>query len=313
MAKGLDSLWAVLNVPEGYPLNWFARSASGILGGAVNSPSSLVQLLRNMNQTKADTYFGLNHSLTRNRLRLRERDITMWSNVLLDLDPQGAGALDDPGKAAQSFALKAKELLGCDFSPSIIDSGRGVQVLLHLEPQLITSDSGRGAVRSAVRAFIKKLSVDLPESGPTPPYRLDTSCSDLSRLARMPYTFNSKTGRTTRVLAVGQQSALLSRSILEVGRGVVESIPIRPRQEGGRWQEVFHLLTRTAQLFLCEGAALGERHRVVVATVRSLRENGVPLQDVERQIVSANLLGQDPLPECEVLRIVRQQERTRYA
>ena len=305
----MDEVWDTLVRGES-SLRWFARQAGGgIAGGTVVSPKALSHILSNL-RSKWDLYFSINPSSRRSGVRIAASDVTHWRTVLLDVDPMSSDAR--PQEAALEYLTRAAQALGSDVPHTMIDSGRGVQVHLHLTPFALTGDEVRARVRAAVGAFLRNLAG--PSAAPLFGCRLDLSCSDLARVARMPNTVNHKTGRWTTVLfdSSTKLSSLQNSSSSTVGERILalagptsHRVDIRPITDGLKYQNVWSRLTATAQRFIDKGSLEGSRHKDCVAAVKSLWENGVPVGETERVVMVASGACQPPLDPSEALRIVR--------
>lgn len=316
--------------PGDSSLRWFARcKPDGVLGGVVKSRQGTLRLLRNLNG-RADLYWGINPSSKQTGVRVSAKDITHWSNILIDVDPVDPSA--QPLEAAKVYLDRAEGIVNQPLSPTIIHSGRGVQLLLPLEP-LSLDDSLRRRVRAAVGAFLRAVawgsagsappapaldtethqdggSPVLSQRGQTPVYGcvVDTSCSDLARVARMPETINLKTGVYAKVVTatcggkIGAED--VSKSILTLA-GRVEDEPTTPMIYAGSWQSVWHHLTARAQRYILEGSSTPGRHTAAYACARSLRDRGVAADQALPVVASGAKLCDPPLPTSEVQRIVR--------
>jgi hypothetical protein len=134
--------------------------------------------------------------------------------------------------------------------------------------------------------------------------RLDSSCSDLPRLVRLPGTINTKTGRLAQFLGVGEpdqriHSELLRRFGLSSPSGHI------PRPTAGDWRRNYHLLTGRAKRFLALGWEEPGRHSAAFATAASLAEIGVGEEDIERLVLRGASRSIPPLEEYEAKRCIR--------
>lgn len=289
--------------PGDTALRWFARcQPDGVLGGVVKSRQGTLRLLRNLNG-RANLYWGINRSDKLTGIRVSAKDITHWCNVLLDIDPVEPDA--QPLEAAKVFLTRAEGVLNQSLFPTIIHSGRGVQLILSLEP-LHLDDALRRQVRAGVGAFLRAVMVGPSSSPPAPVYGcvVDTSCSDLARVARMPETVNLKTKVESRIENRGVLAEGLAQGILALAGRVVEEIET-PSIVADSWQQVWHLLTARAQRFLMEGSTSPGRHTSAYACARSLRERGLQPEKAVRVVANGAALCDPPLPTHEVQRIVR--------
>jgi hypothetical protein len=327
----VDELWSQITRGESQ-LRWFARRQSGgIAGGILHSPHGLKRLVHNL-APSWDLYYNINLS-TGLGLRVPSESITHWCTVLLDIDPTSEDA--SPMDAALEYLRRARQIVGM-VPATIVDSGRGAQVHLHLEPLRLVDGTQRNCVRRAVGQFLRIVRSDaapfeeggsscnrgmnLSAAKPPPSLfgcQLDLSCSDLARVARMPQTINHKTGRWTKLLDEQREEKTTHRlpgietnaaeRILALADVAPQHKDFASRHAVGvvKYQVIWSRLTATAQRFLDGGVAIGERHRSCVAAVKSLQENGVPHSEAQRAVVGGSELCDPPLELSEVLRIVR--------
>ena len=315
--------------PGDTSLRWFARRPfDGVLGGVVKSRQGTLRLLRNLNG-RADLYWGINPSDKMTGVRVSAKDITHWSNVLIDVDPVLPDA--DPLAAADFYIDRASHLLDQELHPTVIHSGRGAQVILSLVP-LALDDHLRRQVRAAVGAFLRAVSWSgsgsaphapalapclhqdgeppvLSQRGQTPVHGciVDTSCSDLARVARMPETINLRTNKKAALVRWQSHRAeafrVAPQSILALAGRVPDPV-VEPTTITSSWQSVWHLLTARAQRFIEEGSSSPGRHTAAYACARSLRDRGVQIESAERVVLKGAALCEPPLPTREATRIV---------
>lgn len=216
-----------------------------------------------------DVYIQLNPCSTPGLVRPAARDCAVLQALLVDADPTG------------------ETTAAWDWTPVgdavAIDSGRGRQFWLRFDPPAPPEKVGHA------EAFLRNLRA--PEG-----VRIDATY-DLPRLARMPGTVNSRTGRQARILSVGPP---LAPAWLERFKPVPREVP---RAWAGRLADVMPVLTRRAADFLLFGADEGERHAACYAAARSLYEAGA----AEEVALAALLRGAERcgLPEWDTVKVWR--------
>lgn len=247
-------------------------------------------------------------------------DVSHWSWFFLDLDPIchcpplipdvefikciTCCGLADPSKALEELLRILGGYAGRDLfknGPTIIDSGRGLQAWLRTDDKKLEDEGEftpfedictRLAARKSMGYWLNKI---LKRSGLVYGCKLDTSCSDLPRVMRLPGTVNLKTGKPSAVLQ--EQSSpypwLTPFLIAGTPKNVLVEPP--PREHLGlTWQSAFGKLTRSAQQYLLHGHEEPGRHKMAFHTAKCLCELGVAREQAEKALLWANkLAGED--------------------
>lgn len=257
---------------------WFAKRGN-VLRGGLASKGGLGRILANHRDW--DIYWGINKDAAPpHAVKARNEEITTWCNILLDLDPITPQC--NPHMAAETYLERAKGVLG-DVVPRIVDTGRGVQLILELQPQLLGCSAERYRATAAVRALFALLCAPGPVHGCT----LDTSCSDLARVARLPGSINQKTGRVCGVVTEGEQlSTAAMVRLTQLSQGYSE--PLRVPNVGGSWKSHLHLLPQDVLRFISEGVTEPGRHRMAYKTAAYLKDLGTPELDALRLVGAAS-------------------------
>lgn len=280
-------------------MRWFAKRGSALRGGLA-SPGGLERI--RANHRSWDLYWALNKdSAPRYATKARGEEITEWCNILVDLDPVSDDAI--PILAARVFHERIERVLG-SVQPHVIDTGRGVQLILELQPYRLSGHVERTRVAAAVRAFFRGL---LSAPGPVHGCTLDTSCSDLARVARLPGSVNQKTGRECAVLESGARLTHAQMSTLLALEG---DSPEPPRVVPGPWKRNLHLLPEDVLRFLAEGAKEPGRHHLAYKTAAYLRDLHLGETTAVAMVRSAGLRSRPPLPSAEVDRCVRKDRKS---
>jgi hypothetical protein len=117
-------------------------------------------------------------------------DITTVRRFMVDLDPISSTASTDALLTSVCDWLRSALNIG-DHGRTILYTGRGYQVWVPLVP---TDETARAA--AGIRGIIRTMAGDL---GTVLGARVDTTSGEISRVARLPGTVNSKTGRTAAI------------------------------------------------------------------------------------------------------------------
>ena len=331
------------------------RKENRVYGEVVLSPDSLMRLVNSF-PPGWDWYIQMNPSSVAIGNRVSSREVATWGWFLIDVDPidteEGDEARTDwyrnraldtaytPAReAAERYLQSLEGYMGLQIKHHAgLHTGRGYQIWVPFEP----IDLGREVNITTVGPNMKAASLDeiigtikfepmkLREAAPRAMSywlnrigeqehfgcKLDSSVSDLPRVMRMPFTINTKTGRTTvwghrcstrhayTSWGSNRQNTLPWRLIKYAPTQAVLPVEVRRPAgliEGSPWQ--FYMesgaISRAARIFLGEGASEGGRHKAVTATVRSLIENGCGKQQVTEAIEWGAGLCAPPLERKE--------------
>lgn len=277
-------------------IRYFSKHQDRILAGVANSVAKLNAIV-SLNP-EWNWYITLNPTRARASLKARSLDVTEWRFILIDIDPLGQG---DP-EAALNFLLDKHQLRSyC----AILNSGRGWQAWVSLRPMLLSSESDSGYTSGrASRSHVESVTKAWLHSLGDPGFRckVDTSCSDLARVARLPGTTNHKTGRPATLVAMPSDEMDTSQLLdmypppERISHAAVGGLSL-PR--------LLPYLTETASHFLCEGVREPGRHATAYAAARSLYEAGIPPERALDLIQVGASLCNPPLPIRDAARAVR--------
>jgi hypothetical protein len=248
-------------------------------------------------------YVHLNPSVARQfSPKANASDVTHFTNLLVDIDPLSADA--EPRKALDAATTALEAILpGSTEASSVVYSGRGFQVWVHFEKQdLHSCPDLRYRVNRATHALLTLVG---RRTGSAFDCRVDTSCSDLSRVARLPGSVNQKTGQLasylredyTRLLDIG------SLLVFDSGPPVRTDAPKLP--PGSPVGFVLPHLTLKAATFLTEGVDSPGRHASAYAAAASLREAGIELETAAEWVVRGGKRCDPPLPPSECIAATR--------
>jgi hypothetical protein len=292
----LDRLRKLLGSND-LPPRYFAIKDGQRAGGLVTNDGALRSLLTN---TGHNLYVHLNPSVARQfSPKANASDVTHFTNLLVDIDPLSADA--EPRKALDAATTALETLLpGSTEASSVVYSGRGFQIWVHFAGQDLRGNQElRHSVHRATSALLGM--VDCGTFG----CRVDTSCSDLSRVARLPGSVNQKTGQLasylredyTRLLDIG------SLLVFDSGPPVRTDAPKLP--PGSPVGFVLPHLTLKAATFLTEGVDSPGRHASAYAAAASLREAGIELETAAEWVVRGGKRCDPPLPPSECIAATR--------
>ena len=291
------TIWESLPHPSrDHVIRLFARKNSEVLGDFARNAKEIYRFANAYNG-EYNCYICPNPTLRADGTRHRADDVTHWSYFFFDIDPLKGVENADPVGALDSALAAFTGISGhnlFEHSPTIIDSGRGMQAWFRgVDYDLEKEPQYRGMSRRAMSYWLGRVQQRI---GTHNGCKLDPSVSDLPRPMRLPGTINLKTGREAKVLKF-QEKPFPWLQFLLVG-GCPKEILIQPElpqaREGARWQEVFKALTITAQDYLQTGAEQPGRHRKVWHSAKTLAERGVGRGQAAKAIYRANKLrGKD--------------------
>ncbi len=250
-------------VPGQY-LRFFAKRPSGeITGGIIRHNAAYSKILSNLSSW--NIYLGMNPASTWKGIKVTDDQIAEAIGLVVDIDP-----LPSAGPLPVDAALRAVEsTLSRIPYTTVVSTGRGLQLWLRVHPHRLGGAEDRYAWRSATRTFLLRASEAF--TGFAGGYRIDTSCSDLSRLIRAPHSINQRTGAKVEVLETYELPPVNPTTFLETFHTPkeMESLP-QPSHPSLKWWQSFHLLTTTAKRYIVEGVSEPGRHAAAYATAASL-------------------------------------------
>lgn len=287
----MNDVWRILPLPQGTYRYVFAKDGGMVAGTWVSGPEALGVFARRY--AKANCYITLNPASRADLTRPSSRDVSHVQAILVDIDPIEPSA--NPGEA-HADACDLLESMGVDpWSLTVVDSGRGIQCWIRLKPLTVDKQLAR-----TVKNFVNTLSA---EFGVKHGCVIDSSCSDLARLARLPGTMNQKTGREARLVVEGDvQPAAFLFHHQEDGPLDYEAPPPGLRVT---WPQAAMFLTLTGREFIQFGVEQTRRHKCCYAAARSLVEAGVPENVATEWLLKGAERCDPPLENGEVLRIAR--------
>jgi hypothetical protein len=283
--------------PKGAKFKFFARrNGEPVIGCSVWSPEDLSQLTEWTDKHGYSAYWQINPTRRSAGKRSRTADISHWTFLPLDIDPvsptyYSLGCLYD-------IEDRLSVILGESFIPenrTLIDSGRGIQALYSF-PARELDDALRVQVPQSMSRLFSHVAQQV---GDCTGCVLDTSCSDLPRVMRLPYTINPKTGLRADFIQVSREHALPSPDV------ILETYPPpEPKQivkcEGTHWVEFLPMATVAARRFIEGGTGSGSRHKAATATMLSLMELGCGPGQILSALRMGAVLCNPVLPTREV-------------
>lgn len=287
------------------PVRYFAKAFGGVMGGPCYTHTDMKKLVTRLNADQASSYIALNPTVTQVTTKSKSADVTHWSFILLDIDPL-PNSESNPifclghvlGKLVDHPTLS--KLIPCVY---LIDSGRGAQGWIKLDSMPLPTINDHFRAERATRWLFTQLS-----HFTTAGCEIDFSCSDLSRLARLPGTVHSETNRFANFVYPGQQvhNTFPCARLLELFDADKDEPPIQPPTTfaHAHISGLLPYMNTTAAGFLTEGSLKNHRHRSAYAAARALREFGKTQEEVLPLIIRGGQLCPVKLSPDECARIV---------
>ncbi len=285
--------------PEGSVFRYFARRPSDgtIYAETLADADALVRVTEWADRNDYNSYWMPNPTREKGRIRARSTDITHWQWLMVDIDPISPYYDADACAARIDTLLFDDPVIGPTMpTPLRVNSGRGQQALYPILPHPLDGDWVRprtGDDTIPARTFAPQvaafwLNTLRKQLGPTGSYAhctIDTSCSDLPRLMRLPYTINAKTGRRGGIIHYPSESvwsaSTLGKFVPKVRPDAVTPITAQ------RWTDFVPHMTVAGRRFLLEGQDEPGRHRQAAAAMLSMLDLGA----TKEQIMTALLYG----------------------
>lgn len=301
--------WSHFCPPPFRFLRWFSlRPSDGVkYGGIVERWSSFDRIISNLSPRGFNLYFGLNFTNRWDGIRIKSEDVTHAGALIFDLDPVAATPQLGDGLAAAKKAVQlAENHLNVHLQPCYIFTGRGVQAWALIDPIHLPDRDAQQRWRQGVGSLLQTVSRDL---GTYLGYRLDTSCSDLARVVRLPGSVNHKTGFHAHIIEPGARVSLAPApnrfpETFGLGFRTWSVEPVAP-QDSLTLDKVWSHLSVTARRFIADGVDEPGRHAACFASAASLREAGMVERSTLRILRTVALRCGPPLPPAEVDRCVR--------
>jgi len=287
------SIWRMCHGQAG--LRYFAKQGGRKSGGLVQSPDQLAALLTN---TGWDLYVHINPTvMQRASVKASAREVTHLTNILLDIDLVSPCADAD---AALDCALSELDALvkGSRHAATIVHSGRGRQAWIAFTPLVLEPES-RTQVERATSALFRRL--------PTGQWgcRIDYSCSDVSRVARLPGSINQKTQTQATVLVKG--SATLEPAQLlafDPGPPPEVTVPTHIKSATALGYVLPYASARAAK-YLTDGVESPGRHAAAFAAAASLADLSIPEDVAATWVAEGGALCRPRLSAGESYRATR--------
>lgn len=273
---------------------FFAKNADSRLGGYVRTEKQFLTLRQNPGW---DIYLHLNPTDNRRASpKAAGSDVTLFTNMLVDID-----VLDGRPDlySISMFVLGQLEALieGSTNACHMVFSGRGFQLWVPFDPYPLTDAKERRMVESACKNVLQKLVTGSSHC------KVDTSCSDLARVARCPGTVNTKSGLTAELVSIGEGVADL-RQLLTYATPPQAKQTLNLTSATSVGYVLPYVSARAAD-FLSVGVSEPGRHAAAYAAAASLRELEIPLEVAEIWVAEAGHLCNPSLSPAECYRATR--------
>jgi len=268
MVKVSNEFWQKVVGTGGHGVCYFARGSGGIRGGTVSTAQALERVIGNLSSLGYNVYININPAhLDRGEFKAKRAGIREWRHVLIDIDPIESGARPMRAAAVIRRAFLPRE------SITVLNTGRGVQMWLEIAKNDLVQPA---EVERATSTFLRCMANEQHYG-----CRVDTKCSDLARIARVPGSVNQKTGIATTLIRTAKipvdPSFVLRHQPAELTEPKVK---IKSANLLAIWPH----LTVTAEEFIFDGRAEPGRHNDAFASGANLAQLGVPIERA-REIV----------------------------
>lgn len=262
---------------RGSGVHWMAKSPTGhaAVGSISTTPDHFVS--RAARQAGWDFYVTLNPS-ARSCIKPNKQDISTLSCIGIDIDAPLTGPMDKQ-KAATALSTALGAMTGVANSHIIIDSGRGIWAWLFVDPQPLEDEASRESADQLIKGFTEALSVQHPDIHTFG--HLDSSCAELSRLARCPGTINHRSGTMANICMDFYPIQTVEHSVLKaLAHPYIEgvSLPQPPIPvTGSSLFDIAPHMNLTSRQFVLTGVTAPEsRHRRLFSSAKNLFELKVP-------------------------------------
>lgn len=280
------------------PWRYFARSREhdGVRGGVVHTTTDLALVVNDLRSF--DIYIQLNPSAYRS-VKANRDDLTALRAFFIDIDPIESTAPSSPLRAAAVATITIRDLLHGAL-PAVLDTGRGAQLWYYFAPIYPIPSWADSALRELSRRLQRAI------SWPVHGCRLDLSVFNPTHLARMPGSYNSRTGRLAQFVS---QGAPLGPTARHEFSDLASTEPAVPDYHGfpviQTIGQALAFLPLTAAQYLTEGVDEGDRHRSACSAIYALRELGIVESDIAAAVHRGNELCAKPLKPREINRILQ--------
>lgn len=284
---------------------WFAAHpvTGRVIGGEIRSVAPFHKAPERFHDW--DCFVSVNPADPCPRIKARDTDVSVISQVLIDLDPIDDAPVSEEDWLAVSDSIEyaLSTLLGYYPNCTANFSGRGIQVLLGISEWPITNNILRQEWRSTTKRFL----IELSEAWSKNPFglRVDTCTSDLSRLCRAVGTINQTTNLMSRHIMSNDGALVDPRHFISrfpVQKFLESALPMAHPKS---WWVKFPRLTVAARRFISEGARRGERNAEAYKAAISCLDNGISIVDTMAALQKGNKLSSPPMDESELRTVLQ--------
>jgi hypothetical protein len=256
------------------PVHVMSKSSAGVIGTIAHSAAALMRWCNAASRAE-DCYVCLNPSSSVGRVKPTIEEITEFKFWMLDLDPT-TEPRNDAIYAVDILCNALQTAFG--FIPFFwfVDSGRGRQFWIPVEPNTLYVDDAQRLIKG-VTQYLTEITPDLRTHG----YRIDSACAEVSHMARLPGSINTKTGLTATILR-GWGAQMLTVADMQpfAAPAPTPTEPINPTiyESKAGLLLLFNSLTWRNRAFIMEGAdaELVSRHSRFFACAKQMHELSCP-------------------------------------
>jgi hypothetical protein len=287
--------------PQRSVFRYFARRPhdGAIYGEGLRTTEELVRVTEWADEYGYNSYWMPNPTATAGSIRCKAKDISHWRWLLVDIDPVTPGHYDAALAATRAHSVLAEAFPDkpvLTHLPLHVNSGRGAQLLCPISPPLdlnetiITTNgeiSARVAAPQVASYWLNYVRKHLGPGGVYAGCTIDTSCSDLPRVMRMPYTINTKTGARGTIVSKPSGGMFTFEMLAAAVTLVIPSAPALGTSTLARWTDYLPYMTVAGRRFILEGQEEPGRHRMAAAAMLSMLD----FNATKEQIIAALLHG----------------------
>ena len=286
LEAGIGLLWSSAGI------NIFAKRGPYILNFHAASTEQALTRIKMLGNW--DVYACLNPART-TKGKPTIADITAVRWFMVDVDPLADTVLPNYGPVNEWLRNWLANELGIDhYAPTTVFTGRGFQLWV---PVAHTTETM--CAHAGIKGLIQQLATELPaEFG----VKVDTTSGEISRVARLPGTINSKTGLMAEIVQhPREQHAECSLEALDKFAVMQYSVPAQQSLEGGTYEQIITALSPWSREFVLHGVAssVTSRHGRGYALLQELKNLGVARNFAHQMLISGCHRCKPPITDTD--------------